>query len=375
MSKIISDPDILDRVKKAKAGDVSVYINYEAIKELPEEFDVQISKVKFDIKTDFSKVTKQEPITYMPTPALMYKVAEAKGISGNDNKIVSPLYENVNINEMFRKEEFKMMNTLVGYTCTKQSSVLNEDGTVRVSSPCTIDYNAWNRCLELWTKEESYSDGYKKQGKYDFKYDTQFKRKAHFYYELKFAMQKAETKAFEKTIREMAGLMTGYTADDLKEGAWYFARVRRSSKIMKLETAARLTALENGNGENKPATRLLFGPEPTEPAKTEQQQEPEERKIGKDISDVEIIPEEPEKTDPEKMSAVLKKYLSDEEIRKNIQGIDKVNLLIEWLDGKPNINEGTDSSLWKKAIRKLQEIEGGMHEFMREEHGLYKEKT
>lgn len=372
MSKIISDPQILDRVKKAKAGDIAVYINYEAIKELPEEFDVQISKIDFDIKKDFSDVGNS---TYMPTTAMQYRIAEAKGISGIGNPLVSPIYENVNINEMYRKDDYKQMNMLVGYRCTKQSTVLNEDGTSRLSSPCTIDYNVWNRCVEAWSKEEMYTDGYKKTGKYPPKYDTQYKRKAHFHSEMKFAMQKAESKAFIKTIRELAGLMTGYTAEELKEGSWYFAKIRRSADIMKMETAARLTALENGTADPERAARKLFGSSEPEQKQIEQkdvtpepvQQAESESEPVKDISDEEIIV----RSKPQEMSEALKKYLADDEIKKNISDSEQLAGLIKWLDSNPDIESGSGVTYWKKAVAKLKEIEKGIPEFMQEKHELY----
>lgn len=379
MSKIISTPEILERVKSAKAGDMSVYINYEAIKELPEEFDVQLSKVEFKIESDFSDVGNK---TFMPTPALHYLIAEAKGISGIGVPQIVPIYENVNINEMYCLEEYKQINMLVGYRCTKQSTVLNEDGTSRLSSPCTIDYNVWNRCAEAWTKEEMYTDGYKKKGQYPNKYDSKYKRKSHFQSELKFAMQKAETKAFDKTIRELAGLMTGYTADELKEGSWYFAKIRRSADIMKLETAARLTAIEGGKGESTKATKQLFGPSKTEldiSKKTLDMMDKSVENIkdvspdhepAKDISK-EIITPVLEKTEPEKMADVLTFYLTDKESKKNIADSEQLQKLINWLKGKPDISKDSGLSFWKKAINKLKEIEKDIPEFIRGKHELY----
>lgn len=370
MGKIISTPEILNRIKNAKAGDSSVYINYEAIKELPEEFDVQISKVEFKLENDFSDVGNK---TFMPTPALHYLIAEAKGISGIGNPQIVPIYENVNINEMHCINEYKQINMLVGYRCTKQSTVLNEDGTSRLSSPCTIDYNVWNRCAEVWAKEEMYTDGYKKSGKYPNKYDTKYKRKAHFQSELKFSMQKSETKAFEKTIRELAGLMTGYTAIELKEEAWYFAKIRRSADIMKLETAARLSAIEGGKSQPTKAARQLFGPskaeEPSQIKDVSSESPTEGPKVGKDISKEKITEVKPTK----QMADILTKYMADEETKKNIADSETVQGLIKWLKGNPDITDEKDNGplFWGKAIAKLKEIEKGMQDFMKETHSLY----
>jgi hypothetical protein len=154
-----------------------------------------------------------------------------------------------------------MVRMTVGRTVKKFSEVMQEDGTMRRSSVCTSSYNAYERCCELWSKEEQYTDGYSKAGQYPNKYQTRWQRRAHFDNELKFAGAKAETKAHLKTIRELAGLMTGYKADDLKSGVLVFVKIRRSSAILKMESAARLTALSRGERQD-PAALLFAPPEP-----------------------------------------------------------------------------------------------------------------
>lgn len=375
MSKIYGDENTIKKAKAAQPGDNTVLINWEAIADLPDEYEAIISEVKFKISDDFSDVGNK---TYMPTPALHYKIAEARGIHGGNNSITSPIYEDVDVNQMNMVDTPFFTKMLVGYRSMKFSTVMEEDGTERRSSACTIDYNVWNRCADAWSSEELATEGYsllqdgdftvtewgktvKKTGKHykskkgytiEPKYDTKWKRKSHFQTELKFAMQKAETKAHEKTIRELAGLMTGYKETDLKSGCLIFAKIRRSRKILQAETAARLVNLSNGG---KPSQNLLFE------------------------QDVEVVEHDPMidinsqiKIDPVSETKTPKQWLieSIETYGKNINEslMDTADAVLKWLD-KTEAPETT--TFWAKAINLLKTIEEDMHEDFRVKHGLY----
>ena len=256
-SQILGSDDLLRKAKDATPQDKNIYINWEALQELPEQFEAVISAVKFD--KDLSKnFTDVGSGNWMPKTELMYQIAEAKGVSGGDNSITEAVYETVDINPMLCKpmeDEPTYRKIKVGEKVVKFSTVIEEDGTLRRSSPCTQIFNVWDRCNEAWSKEEKYTKGYTVKGRYDNKYQTKFDRKAHFDGEMKFAFAKAETKAYTKTIRELAGLMTGYTAQDLKSGELLFAKIRKSSKALQLEQAANLERISNGGKKQN----ILFG--------------------------------------------------------------------------------------------------------------------
>ena len=310
-------------------------VNWDAIEQLPDQYEVVISAVEFDVKKDFPDIGNGN---YMPSPALHYKIAEAKGISGGEKSLIEPIYEDVNISEMNREDTPNFQKMVVGYRCTKYSTVMEEDGTERRSSACTIDYNVWNRMLELWAKEEMYTEGYTKQGKYPPKYDTKWKRKAAFQAEVKFAMQKAETKAHEKTIRELAGLKSDYRAEDLKSGRFIFAKVRRSREILQAETAARLTAMSKGI---EAPQQLLFGePEPIP--------EPEPEAISV----------------KERLISALEQYKTGG----SVKDIETTNKMLAWLKSEAHPEEKT--TFWKKAIDNLKAIEADIPEEFRIKHGL-----
>lgn len=353
-NKIYGDDATIKRAKAAKPGDKTVLINWDAIEELPDQYEIVVSEVKFDIAKDFSDVGNGN---YMPAPDLCYKIAEAKGIKGCGNAHIEPIYEDVDTSEMTMADIPVLQKMLVGYRCSKQSTVTEEDGTERPSSVCTIDYNVWNRVTEMWATEEKYTDGYSRKGKYDNKYDTKWKRKSHFKSELKFAMQKAETKAHVKTIRELAGLMTGYRAIDLKEGRMIFAKVRRSRKILQAEAAAHLVALSNGKQDSEPID-LLFGAEPAKIADTIT-----ETTSGKGIP-ASVVNNNTIKTPKERVLEAIDKYKGsiDDSL------IDRTDALVSWIDGQ---DSPETTPFWANVIDHLKAIEDSIPEDFRVEHGLY----
>ena len=361
MTRIIGDPETIKRVENAKPGDKSMYINLDAIRELPDEYEIVLTEIRFDpknLKADFSDVGNK---TWMPTPQLMYRIAEAKGIHGGEKSISEPVIEDIDINPLLMApltQAPTIQRRTVGRKVTKYSTVVEEDGTLRRSSPCTCLYNVWERCCEAWSKEEFYTDGYKKAGAYPNKYDTPLKRKLHFDSEMKFAHAKAETKAHEKTIRELAGLMTGYSETDLKDGRLVFAKVRRSAMALKLETAARVDAIRRGVSAPAPV-EALFGAEPA--AQIE----------APPPSDIEFAPPEPEpvaqKSKRDEMLAVLQVYKAENRVP--VDDMKAVDSMIAWLDKTPDADTNpTHAAWWSKCVKNLETIEQKIPAVGRLEH-------
>ena len=359
MSRIIGEKKSVDYVQNAKAGDKSVYLNLDAINELPDEFEVKITEVKYNpakLAESFSDVGNGN---FMPNPELMYDIAEARGISGGDMSDSGAIQEYVDINAMMmlpldaEPHERKMT---VGRFSRKYSTVIQEDGTLRRSSVCTSHYNVWERCCEAWSKEEMYSEGYTKPGKYPYKYDKPYKRKAHFDGEMKFAQAKAETKAHLKTIRELANLVTGFKREDLTSGSLYFARVQKSRGTLHAETAARLTALSKGivPGTLEDASNNLFGSLP-------------------EITDVghhsESIPNVTPKTNREIFIETLDAYTREQLIDSSMT--ETASKIRTWLENNP---EAESSENWANAILRLKAMETMIDMVMRKDHGLYEKE-
>lgn len=356
--------NIKNRVESAKPGDASVYVNMDAIRELPDEYEAIISDVSFDpnrLSDSFSDVSGKGD-TWLPQTQLMYDIAEANGISGTKDKTNEPIVEEVDINPMLMKPidappTYRKM--IVGRRVTKTSAKMTEDGTMRTSSPCTCDYNVWERCKEAWSKEEMYTNGYQKQGQYPPKYDSMYKRKNHFDSEMKFAQAKAETKAYLKTIRELACMHTGYKTEALKEGRLYFCKIRRSREVIKLETAARINSIANGNKiESKPVPQL-FAPE------TQADDAVVEEVFGG--FEAEPIVQEPE-SKRECMILLIKYY--QEKALIPAKDREMFELMLKWLEG--NNDAESKEAAWTKAVNNIKKFETSLPKEARAPgHGLY----
>jgi hypothetical protein len=69
MSKIIGDQKVITAAINSPAGDKSQYVNWDAINDLPEDFEAVVTQIKIDLKNDFSDIGND---TFMPKPELMY---------------------------------------------------------------------------------------------------------------------------------------------------------------------------------------------------------------------------------------------------------------------------------------------------------------
>ena len=387
-NKLFGDAQVIRKAQAAPAGDRSVYINFDAIKELPDEYEVVVTEIKFDpknLKVDFSEVGNG---MYMPSPQLMYRIAEACGISGGDNSISEPIIEEVDINPMLCKkiEETPTYRKMtVGRKVIKYSVRIQEDGTLQKSSVCTSAYNVWERCLTIWSDEELDTNGYKdiKTGKYtawgkeqygDYvvkgaysypvKYNTPLKRKAFFDSEMKFAHAKAETKAHEKTIRELAGLVTGYKAADLASGSLIFSKVRRSREVLQMETAARLSALSQGKQLPGPADNTLFGSPPPDiqPENSAVETVATEEEFKAPFADPPVV----QKTKREELISTLQYYQSEKLIMPEYE--ESIASLVAWLEA--NKEAEADINYWPKAIAALKVVEAKIPDEGKLSHGL-----
>lgn len=347
MSRIIGNETVLKRITEARAGDPSVYINLEAIAQLPDDYESVVVKVDFDINNDFTNVGTENNPSWYPKPPLMARIAEARGITidGINDETVS-VFENINISSQEMVQNPVIQNRKVGYSVKKTGSVIMEDGTIRQHSESSTE-NAWEEAEFLWTKEEMYSEGYTKPSKYPPKYDNKWKRRLHFQELLDKAEGKARTNAFVKIVRMLACLKTGYKTEELKEGCFYFAKIRRSEMIRKAETAARLSALSAGH---EPAvTKQLFGE--TDP--------------------VMLTHSEPATT-PEPISKraifieTLETYRSEGIVPSEMNEL--VGKLLSWLKATENAEESID---WQTALQRLKGIETMMDAGIIKQHGLY----
>ncbi len=392
MSKIFGDDATIKAAKAAGPSDKTVFINWEAISEIPDQYEVIISKVEFDVNDlslDFTNLGSEKKPSWYPQPKLMYDIAKKIGLLGDPNAIHEPIYEDIEIDEMNMTTTGMIIKKKVGYLVKKSSRVLTEDGTFRTSGQRASIENSWADCVKSWHKEEAATEGYSKvlNGEYTYygkkvsgphifiqngqyknavpmKFETKWKRKCHFDTMIEQAAGRADTKAHLKTIREVAGIPTGFTTEDLSNGFFIFSKVRRSKSILQAEAAAHLSAIASGN--NKKPEQLLWADsdpvliendpnlEVVQEQETEEEQEPETEKF-----------EDYEKEDSAKtrMLNALNNYDIPEEMQKT------TNSMIEWLSSAKDPE--SQKNYWNKAIQNLKDIESDIPSEYHIDHKLY----
>jgi hypothetical protein len=365
--------EIIERVKKAKPGDPAVYVNIDAIEQLPDEYESTIVDVDFDIKRDFTNVGSESKPSWYPTVFFMNRIADKRGIVGHGKAIIETIYEDVNISLMEMCDEPKIMHMKVGYKITKQGAVLQEDGVFRPCSPRTGMYNVWEECCLLWTKEEMYTEGYTKPNKFPNKYDTKWKRRNHFQTEMDKALGTADSVAWSKCIRELTGMQTGYTTEDLKEGKLYFAKIRRSKLAIKAETAARLTALSSGKQIESQPQELLFGPD----TQAGQESVPHEQAMQQSPIEFPTAEPEPVKQEPPPPAPKWRQYIAVVDVyrKENIIPEDAKSALVgayNWIKKMQDKAEtDTGGKWWNQAVQILKTLESVIPEVGRVEHTIY----
>lgn len=358
--------EVMQRIKSAKPGDPSVLVSLEALEALPEIYSATIVAVPFAIprnkesNEDWSVVATYPNVMYMPTVNLLSRIADARGVSGLDNGSQKQVIQLIDWNRVTMKYDAppQLVNYPVGYEVVKQGSVMQEDGTERISDPAIILYNVFERCNELWTKEESATENYtkctvssngsrlytNKYGKQETcKYDSQSKRMAHLAGEMKFAEVKANMKARNLVIRTLCGLQTGYNIDQLAGGCFYVGKILRSNFAIKSEHAARLAGLSKNTG----ATEELYG-------YTTPQEEPLPITESFDIApeEPEAVPVTPALTRELAIKKIEKYFefnLVDESKKESAQN------LLNWL--KSDTEAEKNERYWARAVEVIGQIE------------------
>lgn len=360
--------DVMKRIKSAKPGDPSVLVSLEALESLPEIYSATIVSIPFSIPNgkesneDWSVVATYPNVMYMPTVNLLSRIADARGVSGLDNGTQKQIIQLIDWNRITMNYSAppQLVNYPVGYEVVKQGSVLQEDGTERISDPAIIIYNVFERCNELWTKEESATDNYKnvsvttngvklyKNYNKDVpcKYDTQSKRLAHLAAEMKFAEAKASIKARNLVIRTLCGLQTGYNIDQLKSGCFYIGKILRSEFAIKSEHAARLAGLSKGvtvdNASNELYGYSGYTQIPEDPI-------PQEELIESPVEEPAAVPVLDRATVLRKIGKYLEFNLVPEDKKESAENMKN------WLEGTENAE--SNEKYWNRVLEVLKGIE------------------
>ena len=239
MNRILGDEKLIHRVENAEPGDPTIYVNMDAVNQLPDQYEARITEVKFDPKKDWDDVGNDN---FMPEVQLYADIAIKRGVECSPEEHCERIFEEVDINPLLMKdisEPPTIRRMELGYVAVKRGAVLIEDGTYLPSDPCRASYNVWERCTAAWAKEEEAAQGYDpalvkeypsgdryieytwdgKKKKRSLKYDTTWKRRTHHREQLIFAQRQADTKARHVVIRHLAGLKTAYKKEDFASGS------------------------------------------------------------------------------------------------------------------------------------------------------------
>jgi predicted SnoaL-like aldol condensation-catalyzing enzyme len=372
---MINKDDIIKKYGKPDPNKKNNYINYDVIDSLPDGWEISISEFKFDpnkIDEYFTNLGSYKKPSWYPKTETMYKIGDMIGAEGTKYTMTDWITEEVDINPILMKPiaaEPTMRKMIVAARVTKISKVRCEDGNFRQSTPESNEFNFFDRaCLEFLNEEEV-TDSYKKHEKYrdsgkdiPFKFNTPVKRQKRLVELKKFAVQQAGTKATCKTIRVLAGIPTGFETKDLQDGKLVFMKYIKSKKVQKLELAAHLDAIRQGNtGNIENATSDLFG--------TNQIEAPTNDELERNVTDTDdwnTEPEsEPEKTpDPEltearKLKNVISDYLDEE--KGNYKILEKKQGALDALTKavKNDLGDTIDSrNLLKDLITRIEKIKG-----------------
>lgn len=362
--------DVLKKIKNAKAGDPAVLVSLEALEALPDVYSATIVSVPFNIpkdkesNEDWSVVATYPKTMYMPTVNLLSRIADARGVSGLDNGTQKQIIQLIDWNRITMNYAAppQLVNYPVGYEVVKQGTVMQEDGTMRISDPAIIVYNVFERCNELWTKEETATDNYKNvtvssngtklytafNKQQACKYDSQSKRLAHLASEMKFAEVKASMKARNLVIRTLCGLQTGYSMEQLTSGCFYIGKILRSNFAVKSELAAKLAALSKGLTADN-ATEELYGY--TTPLE-------EAAPVTESFDVVDDIPEPQEEIiaplNRETIIRKISKYLEFNLIKDEAKKTSAEGML-KWLQNDANAEQ--NERYWSRAVDVLNSIE------------------
>jgi hypothetical protein len=382
MNQVYGRKETLAYAKNAKPGDQTVIVNWDLISEIPDQYEVKIVDVEFDpknISAFFTNVGTEKNPKWYPHIDFMYKIAEARGVSGSDVE-ATILYEDVEIDEINMTETGQIVRKKVGYEVKKSSTVLEEDGTLRGSGERISMENAWETCVKAWHKEEKATQGYSpeivKNGEFTYykkkctgahyyvqsgqysnatplKYDTKWKRRCHFDEELSKALGKADSKVKSKCIREIVGLPTAFESHELQRGKITVTRVIRSRKILQAEAAANLSSMANGNQPQLESQEILFGSQ-------------EEKETTSPIQPSAQVKVPEPQTRYDQALEVLGFYISEKLMPDN--AIAAAQETLDWLNNNPNAES---SQYWGNVTNRIKSIESQVAQDFRKNHSIY----
>lgn len=371
---MITKDDIINKYGEPDPNKKNMFLNYDIIDSLPDELEPVISEFKFDPKKldeHFTFVGKKDDPSWYPQTSLMYKIAEMCGIHGTAEKTVEWIVSEIDINPLLMKsfdQEPTIRKMITSVRVAKRSKILCEDGNFRLSSSESNEFDFFTRACLDFLGEEEYTKNYTNNQKY-YKYNSSIKRQKRLLELKKFAVQQAETKAFCKTVRVLAGLPTGFKPKDLQDGKLVFMKFIKSKRLQKLETAARIEAIRKGNTEMiEDMSQQLFGTPKIEAPESVLQDlekvrnndlviidEPEPPKKQNPFKNTELPKKQPE-NEKAKIKNIIKLYTEKKEDNPNYEILDNTPNALDYIRNIWKNWKDTPLSECKKCLYLIEEV-------------------
>ena len=209
--------DALQILEKYPIGKALMIAKREEITSVSPQFEPLVTVLELDWDEEFTNVGSQSNPQYYPNKAATNKIAEAAGIGFTPNcgTRKEGSWQNVKITQGESHNDYKMEGEykVIGWA---QGYRIQPDGSKRYSSVCEYEFECTVRAALDFSSDASKNPDAKNWQDRP-RYETVEKKRKHFLELVKFAVQRAETGAQLKAIRELTGLPTAFKKSHYKK--------------------------------------------------------------------------------------------------------------------------------------------------------------
>ena len=195
---------------KYSGGKAIMVVKREEINAVAPQYEPLVTVLEVNWDSDFTNVGTQNSPQYYPNKDTTNKIAEAGGVGFTPNcgTRKEGSWNSVEITQGKSHKDYKIKGEykVIGWA---QGYRIQPDGTKRFSSVCEYEFDCTARA-ELDFLSDAEKDPNAKDWRDRPKYPTVEKKRKHFMELVKFAVQRAETGAQLKAIRELTGIPTAF---------------------------------------------------------------------------------------------------------------------------------------------------------------------
>ena len=209
--------DALQILEKYPTGKALMIAKREEITSVAPQYEPLVTVLELDWDEEFTNVGSSSNPQYYPNKGATNKIAEAAGIGFTPNcgTRKEGSWQNVRITQGAVHSDYKMEGEykVIGWA---QGYRIQPDGSKRYSSVCEYEFECTVRAALDFSTDAGKNPNAKNWQDRP-KYETVEKKRKHFLELVKFAVQRAETGAQLKAIRELTGLPTAFKKSHYKK--------------------------------------------------------------------------------------------------------------------------------------------------------------